>query len=1050
MTNFKMIKFSHLPTVLFSCFLAFFSTALIGQNTGSCANDTTKPTFTSCPRNIVLTTLDTCVVAEWATPRATDNCGTPTLTSTHQSLNCFEIGVTNVVYTATDAKGNKATCTFSVTANNPCANDTTKPRFFFCPSNITKTTTDSCKVVDWNDPFATDNCGIPTLTASHESGDCFIAGVHNIIYTARDAKNNTATCTFKVTVINACANDTIKPIFTKCPSNIVLNTSDSCAVATWSTPTATDNCSTPSVIGSHQSRTCFKVGVTNVTYTAKDSKGNTALCTFKVTVNNPCFVDTIKPVFSRCPENIVLNTSDSCATATWSAPSATDNCSTPTITASHLSRTCFKVGITKVTYTAKDAKGNTATCTFNVTVKNPCFADTIKPVFQSCPRNIVFNSSDTCVRAQWTAPTATDNCGTPSITSSHRSGFCFKSGVTTVIYTAKDAKNNTATCSFTVTINNPCANDTTKPRFTTCPENIVLNTSDSCSRARWIIPTAYDNCGIPSVVGSHKQDTCFKSGITTVNYTATDAKGNKAVCSFTVTVRNPCANDTIKPVFYNCPATITKTTSDTATKVEWRNPTAIDNCGNTLMMSSHQSGDLFRLDTTVVLYTATDSRANIAVCSFRVIVKRVLTACSNDTIAPVFTNCPADISVTTSSLSALAQWTLPTATDNCSTPSVNSTFRSGANFPIGTTPVIFVATDAARNTAICRFNVVVTKATLVLDSTKCYVFIARSSKKVLTIANASTAPSAYAVQWSYLDATNQKWQISTADSNSVNLTAKHSNLNLDTRWGSTASGARLMQWGKSTAATQKWQLVLLSNGYYKIINKGSGKALSVMGGSTAINDGTMLTQYDYAGQESQQWSIEEAICSNTNVAGLISNDVLEVEAKPEFKRARIEWVDNTGYKNDYYQVEKLNSNTGNFELLATINNTSFGNELTHQTVYDNAPNEGENTYRVSVIYFDSTSKSSIKHLSFNGLQTIKAFPNPANDYVDIDVSMLADASIEVYLYNSFGQKVAHERVQKGNTSVVHFDVANQQAGSYLIRVTSQGKRDIVKQLQIAR
>ena len=761
-----------------------------------------------------------------------------------------------------------------------------------------------------------------------------------------------------------------------------------------------------------------------------------------------CANDTIKPVFTSCPRNIVLTTLDTCVITEWSTPRATDNCGTPTVRTTHQPLTCFKIGVTNVIYTATDAKGNKATCAFTVTANNPCTNDTIKPRFYYCPQNITKNTRDSCVLVDWSDPFATDNCGIVEMIGSRESGDCFKAGVTNVVFTAVDARGNNAVCTFKVIINNPCANDTTKPVFAKCPENIVLNTSDSCAKATWTAPTATDNCSNPTVTASHQSRTCFNVGITKVNYTAKDAKGNTATCSFTITVKNPCANDTIKPTFYNCPSTITKTTADTTAKIEWRVPTAIDNCGNVLIMSSHQSGDLFKLDTTIVLYTATDSRANIGICSFKVIVKRVLTACSNDTIAPVFTNCPANFSVTTASLTALAQWTLPTATDNCSTPSVIGTFRSGASFPIGTTPVIVVATDAARNTAICRFNVTVTKTPLVLDSTKCYVFIAKSSKKVMTIANASTATAAYAVQWAYLNTANQKWKISKADSNSVNLTAKHSNLNLDTRWGATTNGARLMQWTKSTGETQKWQLVLLDNGYYKVVNKGSGKALSIMGSISATNDGMMLTQYEYVGQESQQWSIEEVSCANTNVANFVSNDVLEVEAKPEFKRARIEWVDNTGYKNDYYKIDKLNTHTGNFEELATVNNTSFGNDLTHQTVYDNTPNEGENTYRVSVVYLDSSSKTSIKQLFFNGLQTIRTFPNPANDYVDIDVSMFNNESIEVYLYNNFGQKVAHEAIEKGKASLVHFDTANQQAGSYLIRVTAQGKRDVVKQLQI--
>jgi Ricin-type beta-trefoil lectin domain-like/HYR domain/Secretion system C-terminal sorting domain len=1047
-----MTKFQLFKSVLFACILTSFSSILSAQNGNSCVNDTIKPTFANCPRNIVLMTLDTCVIAEWTAPTASDNCSRPTVTSNYRSLNCFSLGTTNVVYTATDAKGNKGTCAFTVTANNPCTNDTTKPKFFFCPSNVSVNTSDSTAKATWNEPFATDNCGTPTIVGSHVSGSRFKVGQTTVNFTATDAKGNATVCSFKITVNNPCFSDTIKPVFTKCPDNIVLNGSDSCKEARWNAPSATDNCGTATVTASHRSGDCFKTGVTNVVYTAKDAKNNTATCSFKVTYINICANDTTKPRFANCPENIVLNTSDSCSKARWNAPTATDNCSTATVTASHTDKTCFKVGVTTVTYTAKDAMGNTSLCSFKVTVNNPCFNDTIKPKFENCPRNIVMNSADSCVRVQWFAPYATDNCGTPSVSSSHKSGDCFKSGVTTVIYTAKDAKNNTSTCSFTVTVVNPCANDTTKPKFSFCPENIVSNSTDSCVKVRWTVPMAYDNCGIPSVIGSHKPDTCFKAGVTTVIYTAKDAKGNTSTCSFTVTVKNACANDTIKPIFYNCPATITKITPDTFAKVTWREPSAIDNCGNAVVFASHESGASFKLDTTTVTYVATDSKGNIGTCSFKVIVKRIMTACSNDTIAPVFTNCPANVSVTTSASSAIAQWTMPTATDSCSTPSVSSTFRSGSSFPIGTTVVTYTATDVSRNVGFCQFNVVVTKTALVLDSTKCYILVARSSKKALTIANASTASAANAVQWTYLNASNQKWKITAADSNAFNLTNRNSNLNLDTRWGSTANGARITQWGKSNAETQKWQLVLMTNGYYKVVNKASGRVLSVAAGATATNDGSLLAQFDYAGQTSQQWSIEEVSCTNTNSnANFASNDVLEAEAKPEFNRARIEWANNTGYKNDYYEVEKLNAQSGKFEQLTVVNNTSTSNDMTYQTVYDNAPTEGDNVYRVKVVYLDSTAAvSALKTVVFKGLQTIKAFPNPANDFVDIDLTMFNNESVDVYLYNAFGQKVAHESVEKGRNGFVHFDVANQQAGSYLIRVTAQGKRDVVKQLQITK
>ena len=52
----------------------------------------------------------------------------------------------------------------------------------------------------------------------------------------------------------------------------------------------------------------------------------------------------------------------------------------------------------------------------------------------------------------WTAPTATDNSGTVTLTSSHSIGSDFVIGDTVVTYTAVDAAANMVTDTFTVTI----------------------------------------------------------------------------------------------------------------------------------------------------------------------------------------------------------------------------------------------------------------------------------------------------------------------------------------------------------------------------------------------------------------------------------------------------------------------------------------------------------------------------------------------------------------------------------------------------------------------
>src|SRR5207248_2743212 len=129
----------------------------------------------------------------------------------------------------------------------------------------------------------------------------------------------------------------------------------------------------------------FPAGVTTVTYTATDAAGNTAACTFTVTVSP----DTQPPVIAGWPGNIgpVAMDAGVCgAVVSWTAPTATDNCAGATITqtAGLASGSLFPAGVTTVTYTATDAAGNTAACTFTVTVS----PDTQPPVIAGCPGNI--------------------------------------------------------------------------------------------------------------------------------------------------------------------------------------------------------------------------------------------------------------------------------------------------------------------------------------------------------------------------------------------------------------------------------------------------------------------------------------------------------------------------------------------------------------------------------------------------------------------------------------------------------------------------------------
>jgi len=345
--------------------------------------DKTKPTIT-CPANIVKgNDVGQCGAYVTFSVGATDFCtASPTIVSSPASGSFFPVGLTAVKSIATDAAGNKDSCSFTITVN-----DTQKPTVT-CPANIVKgNDANVCGAVVTYDPATViENCGTPTLVyrdASHQlwpSGSTFPVGTTKVYAVATDGAGNKDSCSFTVTI-----NDTQKPTVT-CPANIVKgNDANSCgAVVTYSPATVIENCGTPTLVyrdASHQlwpSGSTFPVATTTVYAVATDGAGNKDSCSFTVTVN-----DTLKPKIT-CPADTVATViSGETGKIVVFTPIVTDNCPGVGYIATPTSGSLFPLGKTPVKVVATDAHGLKDSCTFIVWVKeglNPDFAiDAIPP-----------------------------------------------------------------------------------------------------------------------------------------------------------------------------------------------------------------------------------------------------------------------------------------------------------------------------------------------------------------------------------------------------------------------------------------------------------------------------------------------------------------------------------------------------------------------------------------------------------------------------------------------------------------------------------------------
>ncbi len=287
---------------------------------------------------------------------STDNCGSVSLTASQTSFSCATTGANTVTLTVIDGSGNTSTCTSTVTVIDsvtPTASCQNMTVYLDGSGNATITAGDV-------DAGSSDNCSVASTSIDVSSFTCANIGANTVTLTVTDVSGNTSSCTSTVTVV-----DTVSPVASCQNMTVYLDGSGNATITAADIDNgSTDNCSVASTLIDVSSFACANIGANTVTLTVTDVNGNANACTSTVTV-----MDTTTPVFAMCPSdiNIIANAAGCSADVTWTPPTVNDNCSVTT-TSTHDSGDNFPIGSTTVTYTTTDDGGNTATCSFVVTV----------------------------------------------------------------------------------------------------------------------------------------------------------------------------------------------------------------------------------------------------------------------------------------------------------------------------------------------------------------------------------------------------------------------------------------------------------------------------------------------------------------------------------------------------------------------------------------------------------------------------------------------------------------------------------------------------------
>ena len=617
-----------------------------------------------------------------------DNCDPNPIVTQLPAPGTIINAATTVTLTATDASGNFSECPFTVNITDTISPIITDPP----DQNISATTPCTATLGDYTGlAIMTDNCDSNPIASQSPVSGTTITTSQVVTLTATDASGNTATSTFLVTVDDATA-----PAIT-CPSDDTVSLDGNCEYVLpdyTSSLVIVDNCdNNPTIVQAPAPGTTFSgAGSSFVSFSVTDISSNSSTCSFSLT-----FVDTIAPIVT-CPADQTDFLDASCefrALDYSTLVTGVDNCGGSVFFEQTPSVNTLFTGTNSpivISYTAEDAQGNQSTCNFNVNI-----SDTIAPILSGCaPPDTIISADANCeyIMGDFTGfITAIDNCSTVGGEAQDIAiGTTFAAGGPyPVILSITDDFNNTATCSFNITVV-----DNIAPEIN-CPINQGVAADINCE---YLIPSYDTTLNITDECSSFTYSQSIASGTIlsgisstqVISIFVTDTAGNSNSCSFTITVI-----DTLAPTI-TCPG---DQTLDINGLCQYTLPdfsglvVVSDSCDATPFISQSIGVGVTMDSINAITMTVQDSSGNSATCTFNVI--------PNDTVAPTIV-CPNN----DSTCNDVITYTAPIGIDDCGssiTLQTDSTgLTSGDSFPVGTTTLEYTVTDNIGNTTTCSFD----------------------------------------------------------------------------------------------------------------------------------------------------------------------------------------------------------------------------------------------------------------------------------------------------------------------------------------------------------
>lgn len=167
------------------------------------------------------------------------------------------------------------------------------------------------------------------------------------------------------------------------------------------------------------------------------------------------------------------------------------------------------------------------------------------------------------------------------------------------------------------------------------------------------------------------------------------------------------------------------------------------------------------------------------------------------------------------------------------------------------------------------------------------------------------------------------------------------------------------------------------------------------------------------------------------------------------RQVELQWVTNTGYKNESYQIERSFDGI-QFETIGQFNNKDWTDDMSYHQGLDSLPKLGKNYYRIKQVYvagdFDY-STVQVMDIGFD-VAAFAMYPNPAKEELHFNLSSFQNKSLTLQIVSNYGllmKSINMEDVQ-GNLLTINLDKFPN--GLYQVLLRVDGQQGISKKLII--